>query len=133
MQNFFCDDPLKGPAWVVARKLYELSDIKAKDIDVAQIYDAFTPLILLSLEGYGFCSRGEAGVFTENGNLEIGGKLPINTSGGGLSEAYVHGFNLITEAVKQMRGTSPNQVKDAENCLVTAGEGVPTGAMILRK
>jgi len=133
MQNFFCDDPLKGPAWVVARKLYELSDIKAKDIDVAQIYDAFTPLILLSLEGYGFCKRGEAPAFTENGNLEVGGKLPINTSGGGLSEAYVHGFNLITEAVKQLRGTSPNQVKDAENCLVTAGEGVPTGAMILRK
>jgi acetyl-CoA acetyltransferase len=133
MQNFFCEDPLQGPAWVVARKLFELSDIQASDIDVAQIYDAFTPLILLSLEGYGFCRRGEAGAFTENGNLEIGGRLPINTSGGGLSEAYVHGFNLITEAVKQMRGTSPNQVTNAESCLVTAGEGVPTGALILRK
>ena len=133
MQNFFCDDPLKGPAWVTARKLWEMSDIKASDIDVAQIYDAFTPLILLSLEGYGFCRRGEAGAFTENGNLEIGGKLPINTSGGGLSEAYVHGFNLITEAVKQLRGTSPNQVKDAESVLVTSGEGVPTGAFVLRK
>lgn len=133
MQNFFCDDPLRGPAWVTARKLWEMSDIKARDIDVAQIYDAFTPLILLSLEGYGFCRRGEAGAFTENGNLEIGGKLPINTSGGGLSEAYVHGFNLITEGVKQLRGTSPNQVTDAETCLVTAGEGVPTGALILRR
>ncbi len=133
MQNFFCADPLKGPAWVTARKLYEQSDIKAADIDVAQIYDAFTPLILLSLEGYGFCERGEAGSFTENGNLEVGGKLPVNTSGGGLSEAYVHGFNLITEGVKQLRGTSPNQVENAETCLVTAGEGVPTGAMILRK
>jgi len=133
MQNFFCDDPLKGPAWVTARKLYELSDIKAKDIQVAQIYDAFTPLILLSLEGYGFCERGEAAAFTENGNLELGGGLPINTSGGGLSEAYVHGFNLITEGVKQLRGTSPNQVEGAENCLITAGEGVPTGAVILRK
>jgi acetyl-CoA acetyltransferase len=133
MQNFFCDDPIKGPAWVTAQKLYEQSDIKARDIQVAQIYDAFTPLILLSLEGYGFCERGEAAAFTENGNLEVGGKLPVNTSGGGLSEAYVHGFNLITEGVKQLRGTSPNQVKDAENCLVTAGEGVPTGALILRK
>jgi acetyl-CoA acetyltransferase len=133
MQNFFCEDPIKGPAWVTARKLYEQSDIKAADIDVAQIYDAFTPLILLSLEGYGFCERGEAPSFTENGNLEIGGKLPVNTSGGGLSEAYVHGFNLITEGVKQLRGTSPNQVDGAETCLVTAGEGVPTGAVILRR
>ena len=75
------------------------------DVDVAQIYDAFTPLILLSLEGYGFCGRGEAGDFVLEGNLRWGsGSLPTNTSGGGLSEAYVHGFNLITEGVRQMRG-----------------------------
>ncbi|MFT4519851.1 MAG: acetyl-CoA acetyltransferase [Halioglobus sp.] len=133
MQNFFCDDPLKGPSWVAARQLYSQSDIQAKDIDVAQIYDAFTPLIPLSLEGYGFCERGEGAAFTENGNLELGGALPVNTSGGGLSEAYVHGFNLITEGVRQIRGTSVNQVADAKSCLVTAGEGVPTGALILRR
>ena len=133
MQNFFCDDPLHGPSWVAARQLYRQSDIQAQDIDVAQIYDAFTPLIPLSLEGYGFCDRGEGAAYTENGNLEIGGALPVNTSGGGLSEAYVHGFNLITEGVKQMRGTAHNQVSDAATCLVTAGEGVPTGALILRR
>lgn len=132
MQNFFCDEPLDGPAWVAAKQLYRQSDIKAEDIDVAQIYDAFSPLVLLSLEGYGLCKRGEAPAFTENGNLELGGQLPINTSGGGMSEAYVHGFNLITEGVRQMRGTSCNQVPDASSCLVTAGEGVPTGALILR-
>ena len=94
---------------------------------MAQIYDAFTPLILLSLEGYGFCKRGEAGPFTDDGNLEWGrGSLPVNTSGGGLSEAYVHGFNLINEGVRQMRGTSTAQVENAETCLVTSGEGVPT-------
>ena len=133
MQNFFCDDPLHGPSWVAARQLYRQSDIQAQDIDVAQIYDAFTPLIPLSLEGYGFCDRGEGAAYTENGNLEIGGALPVNTSGGGLSEAYVHGFNLITEGVKQMRGTAHNQVSDAATCLITAGEGVPTGALILRR
>ncbi len=132
MQNFFCDDPLKGPSWVAARRLYQQSDIQAADIDVAQIYDAFTPLIPLSLEGFGFCERGEGAAFTENGNLEIEGNLPTNTSGGGLSEAYVHGFNLLTEGVRQLRGTSLNQVPDAGTCLVTGGEGVPTGAVILR-
>jgi acetyl-CoA acetyltransferase len=133
MQNFFCEDPLKGPAWVTARQLYSQSDIKPGDIDVAQLYDAFTPLIPLSLEGYGFCERGEGAAFTENGNLEIGGNLPVNTSGGGLSEAYVHGFNLLTEGVRQLRGTALNQVPGAASCLVTGGEGVPTGALILRR
>lgn len=132
MQNFFCDDPLKGPSWVAARRLYQQSDIQPGDIDVAQIYDAFTPLIPLSLEGFGFCGRGEGAAFTEGGSLEPGGALPTNTSGGGLSEAYVHGFNLLTEGVRQLRGTSLNQVPDAATCLVTGGEGVPTGAVILR-
>jgi acetyl-CoA acetyltransferase len=101
---------------------------------VAQFYDAFTPLIPLSLEGYGFCARGEGGAFTEGGNLTWpDGRLPINTSGGGLSEAYVHGFNLIVEGVRQLRGTSTSQVAGAETCLVTGGEGVPTSALLLRK
>jgi len=99
---------------------------------VAQLYDAFSPLIPLSLEGYGFCKRGEGAAFTENGNLEAGGLLPVNTSGGGLSEAYVHGFNLINEGVRQLRGESTSQVQGARTCLVTAGEGVPTSAMLLR-
>ena len=65
---------------------------------MAQLYDAFTPLVLGSLEEYGFCKPGEAGGFVEDGGLEVGGRLPINTSGGSLSEAYVHGINLIIEA-----------------------------------
>lgn len=134
MTNYFCEDPLRGPAWDCARLLWARSDIKAQDVRVAQIYDAFTPLILLSLEGYGFCARGEGAAFTEDGALEWpSGRLPINTSGGGLSEAYVHGFNLILEGVRQMRGTSTCQVEDASSCLVTSGEGVPTSALLLRR
>ena len=132
MVNYWNDDPLKGPAWTCAQKLYARSDFQAKDIPVAQLYDAFTPLIPLSLEGYGFCGRGEGAAFTEDGALELGGRLPVNTSGGGLSEAYVHGFNLINEGVRQLRGSSTSQVADAASCLVTAGEGVPTSAVILR-
>jgi acetyl-CoA acetyltransferase len=133
MVNYYCDDPLTGPAWACARKLWSQSELGPADVDVAQIYDAFTPLILLSLEGYGFCRRGEAGDFVAEGNLRWGsGSLPTNTSGGGLSEAYVHGFNLITEGVRQIRGTSTAQVENARTCLVTSGEGVPTSAILLR-
>jgi acetyl-CoA acetyltransferase len=116
--------------------LWRDADFGPADVDVAQFYDAFTPLIPLSLEGYGFCGRGEGGPFGDDGGLEVGGRntrLPINTSGGGLSEAYVHGFNLITEGVRQLRGTSTNQVEDAETCIVTSGECVPTSALLLRK
>lgn len=132
MVNYWTDDPLTGPAWTAARHLFRHADLTPADIDVAQIYDAFTPLVLLSLEGYGFCGRGEGGAFTEGGALETGGRLPLNTGGGGLGEAYVHGFNLITEGVKQLRGTSTAQVPGARTCLVTAGEGVPTSALLLR-
>ena len=133
MVNYYCDDPLTGPAWACAEKLWSQSAIGPEEIDVAQIYDAFTPLILLSLEGYGFCKRGEAPDFVADGNLRWDtGSLPTNTSGGGLSEAYVHGFNLITEGVRQLRGTSTSQVEGAKTCLVTSGEGVPTSAIVLR-
>jgi acetyl-CoA acetyltransferase len=134
MTNFFCDDPLRGPAWSAARRLWANSDLRPADVDVAQIYDAFSPLIPLSLEGYGFCKRGEGASFTDGGALEWpDGRLPTNTSGGGMSEAYVHGFNLVLEGVRQMRGTSTSQVKDAKACLVTSGEGVPTSAILLRR
>jgi len=132
MVNYYGDDPLTGPAWACARKLWSQSDLGPPDVDVVQLYDAFTPLILLSLEAYGFCGRGDAGDFVAEGNLRWGGgSLPTNTSGGGLSEAYVHGFNLITEGVRQVRGTSTSQVDGARSCLVTSGEGVPTSAILL--
>lgn len=132
MTNYFSEDPLEGPAWACGRKLWTLADVGPDDVDVAQIYDAFSPLVPLSLQGYGLCARGEGGPFTDGGALEWpDGRLPTNTSGGGMSEAYVHGFNLITEGVRQIRGTSTCQVEGAQVCLVTSGEGVPTGALLL--
>ena len=132
MTNFFTDDPLRGPAWACASRLWGNADVGPADVKVAQLYDAFSPLIPLSLEGYGFCERGEGGSFTDDGNLEWpNGRLPTNTAGGGMSEAYVHGFNLVLEGVRQIRGTSTSQVDDADVSLVTSGEGVPTSALLL--
>jgi len=133
MINYFNEDPLSGPSWAAAKQLWRDADFGPADVKVAQIYDAFSPLIPLSLEGYGFCGRGEGGPFTDDGALEWpDGRLPTNTSGGGMSEAYVHGFNLVLEGVRQLRGTSTSQVDGADTCLVTSGEGVPTSALLLR-
>ncbi|MGI8663684.1 MAG: thiolase C-terminal domain-containing protein [Acidimicrobiales bacterium] len=133
MTNYFGPDPLVGPSYACAERLWANSEITAADVDVAQLYDAFSPLVPLSLEGYGFVGRGEGLAFCAEGNLRLGGRLPTNTSGGGMSEAYVHGFNLIVEGARQMRGGSHSQVPDARVCLVTSGEGVPTSALLLRR
>jgi acetyl-CoA acetyltransferase len=134
MTNYFRDDPLEGPAWACSQLLWRNADFGPDDVAVAQLYDAFSPLIPLSLEGYGFCKRGEGGDFMEDGGIEgPTGRLPVNTSGGGMSEAYVHGVNLISEGVRQIRGTSTCQVEGAETSLVTSGEGVPTSALLLRR
>jgi acetyl-CoA acetyltransferase len=115
-----------------AKLLWARSALEPADMSCAQIYDAFTPLVIMGLEDYGFCKRGEGGPFTENGRIEIGGDLPVLTSGGGLSEAYVHGYNLILEGVRQIRGTSSAQVPGCKATLVTGASGVATSAMILR-
>ena len=134
MTNYFCDDPLRSSSWVCGKQLWRNSEFTPADVKVAQIYDAFTPLIPLALEGFGFCARGEAKDFVADSNLQWpGGRLPLNTSGGSLSEAYVHGFNLILEGVRQMRGSSHNQVAGAQCCLVASADAVPSSALILRK
>jgi len=132
MNNFFHEPLLESPGAHAARALWRMADAAPADVDVAQLYDAFTPLVLASLEEYGFCAPGEAGDFVADGGLEVGGRLPNNTSGGSLSEAYVHGVNLIVEGVRQIRGASCNQVPDAKLCLVTSGNMVPTSALLLR-
>jgi acetyl-CoA acetyltransferase len=133
MTNYFRADPLEGPAWACAKVLWQQAAVTPAEVKVAQLYDAFSPLILLSLEGYGFCARGEAPAWSRDQGIELGGRLPVNTSGGGMSEAYVHGFNLVTEGVRQIRGTSTAQVPGADVSLVTSGEGVPTSAVIFTK
>ena len=87
--------------------------------------------MLCQLEEFGFCRRGEAKDFLRDGNVELGGALPINTHGGQLGEAYIHGMNGIAEAVRQVRGTSVNQVPGDGPVLVTAGTGVPTSGLVV--
>ncbi|MFQ5477803.1 MAG: lipid-transfer protein [Candidatus Binatia bacterium] len=132
MTDYHGEDPLRGSSWATAANLWRQADFGPQEVRVAQIYDAFSPLIPLSLEAFGFCGRGEGGAFTDGGAIELGGRLPVNTSGGSLSEAYIHGMNLLTEAVRQIRGSSTAQVEDAENCLVTSAYVVPNGAVLLR-
>ena len=116
---------------LVAKQVYAQSGLAPKSVDAAIIYDAFTPVVMWQLESWGFCGRGEAKDFVQNGNLEVGGGLPCNTHGGQLSEAYIHGMNGVNEGVRLIRGTSLNQPAKNDHVLVTAGVGVPTSGMIL--
>ena len=116
---------------LVGRQLWAQAGIDPDDVQTAVLYDHFTPFVLVQLEELGFCKRGEARDFIADGAIELGGRLPINTHGGQLGEAYLHGMNGIAEAVRQIRGTSVNQVPDVEHVLVTAGTGVPTSGAIL--
>jgi acetyl-CoA acetyltransferase len=131
MTSYFRDDLGIPEMGVVGRDLWRQSGLAPDDIDTAVLYDHFTPYVLMQLEELGFCGRGEAKDFIAGGAIEIGGKLPLNTHGGQLGEAYIHGMNGIAEAVRQLRGTSVNQVADAQHVLVTAGTGVPTSGLIL--
>jgi len=116
---------------VVGDQLWQQAGITARDVQTAVLYDHFTPYVLMQLEELGFCGRGEAKDFIAGGAIELGGRLPLNTHGGQLGEAYIHGMNGIAEGVRQIRGTSVNQVDGVENVLVTAGTGVPTSGLVL--
>jgi len=117
----------------VAQQLYAQSGVGAGDFQTAVIYDHFTPFVLAQLESFGFCKPGEAKDFLKGGNIELGGSLPVNTHGGQLGEAYIHGMNGVAEGVRQVRGSAVNQVRGVEHVLVTAGTGVPTSAIVLGK
>jgi acetyl-CoA acetyltransferase len=108
-----------------------MSGLGPSDVDAAVIYDAFTSIVLFQLESFGFCQRGEAKEFVQGGNLGLGGRLPTNTHGGQLSEAYIHGVNGVVEGVRLIRGTSCNQPAKNDHVLVTGGVGIPTSGMIL--
>ncbi|WP_373179129.1 lipid-transfer protein [Mycobacterium marinum] len=132
MTSYYREDITGLPEMgVVAKRLWRDSGLKPADIQTAFIYDHFTPFVFTQLEELGFCGRGEAKEFATVENLSLGGLLPINTNGGLLGEAYIHGMNGITEAVRQVRGTSYNQVDHVEHVLVTSGTGVPTSGLIL--
>ncbi|MCQ0013702.1 thiolase C-terminal domain-containing protein [Actinomadura madurae] len=119
----------------VARDVYARAGVAAADIDVALLYDHFTPMVVMQLEDYGFCEIGEGGPFVESGAIRWKtGSIPVNTHGGNLSEAYIIGMTHVKEAVEQLRGEAVNQVEDAELALVTGGPApTPVSALILRK
>jgi acetyl-CoA acetyltransferase len=105
---------------------YGMAGVGPKDIDVAQLYDAFTPRVVHDLIAYGFCRPDEVAEFVAAGNLELTGSLPSNTAGGLISEGHLSGFGHLREAVRQLRGEcGERQVKAAELCLVTGYGGAP--------
>jgi len=120
---------------------FQTAGITLTDVDVAEMYDAFTIFLLAQLESYGICGRGEAGAFVEAGNLRLGGKWPSNTSGTELSWSYLQGFTHLTEGIRQMRGESGEcQVNGAEIAMVTGlggmmepGTGSGAACCILRR
>jgi acetyl-CoA acetyltransferase len=118
----------------VGHRLFEQVGLAPSDIDAAFFYDFFTSLVIIALEDYGFCKRGEGGPFVEDGGLAWpNGRLVTNSNGGQLSEAFIHGVNNNLEAVRQIRGTSTSQVEDCALALVAGANTDPTGAVILRR
>jgi acetyl-CoA acetyltransferase len=113
----------------LAARLFDRSGIGRDDLDVAMIYDAFTPILFMQLEGLGLCGYGEAKDFVADGHLGPEGSIPCNTNGGLIGEGYIHGLNLTTEAVRQLRGKSVNQVEGARTALVSASR---TGVILRR-
>ena len=105
----------------VAKRLYRKTGLGPRDIQVAMLYEAFTPQVLKQLEAFGFCARGEAKDFVKDGHIELGGSLPVDPNGGLIGEAYIHGMNNVAEGVRQVRGSSVNQVPKVEHVLVSSG------------
>ncbi|MDB5984966.1 MAG: lipid-transfer protein [Nevskia sp.] len=128
--NYYHDDLTMMPeAAGTAKRLWRQTGLKPEDIQAAMFYDAFTPQVFVQLEAFGFCKRGEAKDFIADGQIDIGGKLPINTHGGLSGEAYIHGMNTMAEGVRQVRGTAVNQVRNVRNVLVSSGMA---GAILAR-
>jgi len=133
MTSYYRDDLLSLPEMeMAAARVYAMAGLGPADIDAACLYDAFTSEVIMQLESFGFCGRGEGKDLVREGALDSDGRLPNNTHGGLISEGYIHGMNNIAEGVRLVRGESTSQpAKAVEHVLVSSGVGVPTGAMIL--
>ena len=124
MFNYYQDDLSRYEEnYRAASRLWEMTGLGPSDMDVATIYENFSPIVFMQLEGYGFCEAGESVDFVKAGHIELGGTLPVNPHGGLLGEAYIHGVNNILEGVRQIRGEATNQVEGAEHALVAGGRG----------
>jgi acetyl-CoA acetyltransferase len=127
------DDPSALFTGFIADKLWSTAELEPSDIDVAMIYDAYSPIVLQQMEELGFCGRGAAGGLFHSGATLPDGELPVNPHGGLLSEGYIHGLNNVAEAVRQLRGTAPaNQVPNARTALCTGFGGSYGSAVILQ-
>ncbi len=116
----------------MGRKLFAMAGVGPEDIRVAQLDDCYAPLVPMQLEVLGFCGTGEGAAFCDGGTrIREGGELVINSSGGSLGEGHIYGMNHVVEAVRQIRGTSTVQVRDAELALVATGAGGPASGLIL--
>jgi acetyl-CoA acetyltransferase len=115
----------RGGGREAAEAAYRMADCTVKDIDVVQLYDGFTPLVVHELVAYGFATWEDVGALAESGGLARGGRLPCNTAGGLLSEGHLSGFGHVAEAVRQVRGTSHCQIPDLELSMVTGYGGAP--------
>jgi 17-hydroxy-3-oxo-4-pregnene-20-carboxyl-CoA lyase len=113
----------------MAERLFTGFGVSRQDVDVALMYDAFSPILLMQIEALGYCGLGEAKDFVADGNLALDGTLPCNTNGGLIGEGYIHGLNLTLEAIRQLRGESSNQVPEASTALVSAAR---TGVILRR-
>jgi acetyl-CoA acetyltransferase len=122
MFNYYHDDLSRMvESEALARQLFGASGYEPGDMDLAMIYENFSPVVFMQLEGLGYCKPGEARDFIAEGNIGPGGRLPVNPNGGHLGEAYIHGMNLIVEAVLQLRGQAANQIAGARRALVSSG------------
>jgi acetyl-CoA acetyltransferase len=122
-------DLTRSCASLVAPRLFGMAGHGPSEVDVAELYDAFTFSVVVQLEDYGFCPKGEGGPFVASGAIARGGAVAVNTHGGFLSEGYVHGMNHVAEAVSQLRGQAgARQVPGASVALSTAQPGYLTGA-----
>jgi acetyl-CoA acetyltransferase len=116
----------------VARTLWERAGVTPADVDVVQLYENFTGPVLMALCEMGFCEPEGVADFVADGALQgPEARLPFNTSGGNLGEAYIHGFELVNEAVRQVRGDSTCQVRRVDLSLAVAGPGYAPGSAVL--
>ena len=132
LAQFDRPDILELPEMAVVRREIERQIASPLDsVDAAMIYDHFTPLVFLQLEQLGFCAPGEASAFIAEGQIALGGSLPINTHGGHFGEGYLHGMNGLLEGVRQLRGTAVNAVSDARSILMVSAAGTPSSAVVI--